>query len=394
MLGTGFKRRPLLAGGAALLASGGARAQTPPLPSSPVVLNIMDVAGALQIDRPAIDRFRAQNPNLLARYNVQLAPAPELAGKLKAQQGASKVDIDFVLLGLGPLSDGITQGVWTQVLPNFGDVLPDLDKIMLPGAKMMQDIFGKGYGVEVSYTPSGPLFEYIPDRVSTVPKTAADLLEWTRAHPKRFVYARPANSGPGWTFLQGLPYILGDKDPQDPISGWDKSWAYLAELGQTIDYYPPGTAATMKELGEGTRDIITTACGWDLNPRALGIVPKEAKVFMLEHTSWIPDSHFMAIPKGVAPEKVAVGIRLMAFLLQPAQQALTYDKGYLYPGPVIKDAPLSGAPEESQEIIAEFGRPEYAVWFKDVPTATPLTPDRLIAAFRHWDEQIGAKANR
>ena len=395
MLKTGLGRRPFVAGGSALLASGAARAQAPSLPSSPVVLNVMDVAGALQIDRPGIDRFREQNPKLLSRYNVQLAPAPELAGKLKAQQAARRVDIDFVLLGLGPLSDGITQGIWTQLLPDFQDVLPDLNKILIPGAKMLQDNFGRGFGVEVSYTPSGPLFEYIPQRVGdTVPKTAQDLLDWTRAHPKRFVYARPANSGPGWTFLQGLPYILGDKDPTDPINGWDKSWAYLEAIGESVDYYPPGTAVTMKELGEGTRDIITTACGWDLNPRVLGIVPKEAKVFMLDGTHWLPDAHFMAIPKGVAPEKIAVGVRLMAFLLQPAQQALTYDKGYLYPGPVIADAPLSMAPKESQDVVAEFGRPEYEAWFHDRPVAAPLTPDRLIAAFRRWDEQIGAKANR
>ena len=391
-------RRPVLAGSAGLLADGllqrQARAQSAPLPTSPVTLNIMDVAGALQIDRPGIERFRAEYPKLLSRYNVQLAPSPELAGKLKAQQNAGRVDIDFVLLGLGPLSDGVTQGVWTPLLPNYADILPDLSKILMPGAKMLQDNFGKGFGIEVSYTPSGPLFEFIPNRVSSVPKTAQDLLEWTRAHPKRFVYARPANSGPGWTFLQGLPYILGDRDPTDPVNGWDKSWAYLAALGESVDYYPTGTAATMKELGEGSRDIIATACGWDLNPRVLGIVPKEAQVFMLEGTHWLPDAHFMAIPKGVAPEKIAVGVRLIAYLLQPAQQVLTYDKGYLYPGPVIADAPLSKAPQESQDVVAEFGRPEYEGWFRDRPVASPLTPERLVAAFRRWDETIGAKANR
>ena len=52
-------------------------------------------------------------------------------------------------------------------------------------------------------------------------------------------------------------------------------------------------------------DIIATACGWDINPRAIGIVPKEAKVFMLDGTHWLPDAHFMAVPKGVAPEKLA-----------------------------------------------------------------------------------------
>ena len=88
----------------------------------------------------------------------------------------------------------------------------------------------------------------------------------------------PPIPGPGRTFMMGLPYILGDKDPKDPVNGWDKTWAYLRELNPYIEYYPAGTGATMKEFGEGSRDIIISTTGWDINPRALGIVPKEAKI--------------------------------------------------------------------------------------------------------------------
>ena len=99
-----------------------------------------------------------------------------------------------------------------------------------------------------------------------------------KENTNRFIYARPANSGPGRTFMMGLPYILGDTNPKDPIKGWDKTWAYLKELGENIEYYPTGTGATMKELGEGSRDMIVSTTGWDINPRVLGIVPKEAKI--------------------------------------------------------------------------------------------------------------------
>ncbi|MGP4854925.1 extracellular solute-binding protein, partial [Klebsiella pneumoniae] len=78
------------------------------------------------------------------------------------------------------------------------------------------------------------------------PTTAEELLAWAKANPNRFFYGRPANSGPGRTFLMGLPYILGDKDPMDPEKGWDKTWAYLKELGNYIEYYPAGTGPTMK----------------------------------------------------------------------------------------------------------------------------------------------------
>ena len=101
----------------------------------------------------------------------------------------------------------------------------------------MQEL-AKGRGVVVSYYPSGPLIEYAPSRVPTPPTTADELLAWAKQNPKKLIYARPANSGPGRTFLMGLPYLLGDSNPKDPMKGWDKTWAYLKELDKTIEYYP------------------------------------------------------------------------------------------------------------------------------------------------------------
>ena len=46
---------------------------------------------------------------------------------------------------------------------------------------------------------------------------------------------------------------------------------------------------------------------------------------------------------------------------------MTYDKGYFYPGPAVKNVPLSMAPKESQDAIKEFGRPEYDKWLAEVP---------------------------
>lgn len=383
-------RRAVLGGLAAGLGAARALAQSPPLSASAQELNIIDVAGNLQLTRTGIDRFREQNPHLVSRIAYNQAPSPELPAKLRAQQQAGRVDIDLVLTGPGALSDGVTQGLWVPLLPAFADVLPDPDKTFTAGAKMMQANFAHGQGMAVAYSPSGPIFEYAPQRVKQVPKTPQELLDYARANPRRFFYARPYNSGPGWTFLQGMPYLLGDRDPHDPIGGWDKTWAWLEALGETIDYYPTGTAAMVKELGDGTRDMVVSTCGWDINPRVLGIVPKDMGVFVLDGTHWLPDTQFMCIPKGVPQPKLAVLLRLMAFMLQPPQQALTYDKGYFYPGPVI-DVPLSAAPAESQQVVRDFGRPVYDEWIRTLPIETPLTPDRLVAAFRRWDEQIGAK---
>jgi putative spermidine/putrescine transport system substrate-binding protein len=358
------------------------------LPTSPVTLSIIDVAGNLALTQKAIENYRKAKPNLVSRIAFTKAPAPELAGKLKAQQDAGRVDIDLVLTGTDALSAGIEQNLWVEVLPAHAGALPKLDDIYLPAAAKMQTL-AKGQGVVVTYYPSGPLLEYMPDKVKSVPTTAEELLAWAKANPNRLIYARPANSGPGRTFIMGLPYILGDSNPQDPAKGWEKTWAYLKELGQYIEYYPSGTGAVMKELGEGSRDMTVSTTGWDINPRVLGVVPKEAKVGTIKGFHWVADAHYMCIPKGLPNEKVAVLLDLMSFLLTKEQQAYTYDEGYFYPGPAVKGVTLDMAPPESQAAIKEFGRPEYESWIADNPIELPLQPEQMVVAFRMWDEQVG-----
>ena len=90
----------------------------------------------------------------------------------------------------------------------------------------------------------------------------------------------------------------------------------------------------------------------------------------------------------------AVVLDIMAHVLTPKMQAYSYDEGYLYPGPAVKDVPLSLAPKRSQEVIAEFGRPEYADLIAKNPIELPLKPDKMVVAFRKWDELVGAKRKR
>jgi putative spermidine/putrescine transport system substrate-binding protein len=377
-----------VAGAAGVAALGGPSFAQATLPTSPVSLNVIDVAGNLALTQKAIENYRKAKPNLVSRISFTKATAPELAGKIKAQQDAGRVDIDLVLTGTDGLSAGIEQKLWVDLIPGQANSLPKLDDIYLAPAAKMQGL-AKGQGVVVTYYPSGPLLEYMPDKVKNVPTTAEELLAYTKANPGRFLYARPANSGPGRTFIMGLPYILGDSNPQDPAKGWDKTWAFLKELGQNVEYYPSGTGAVMKELGEGSRDMTVSTTGWDINPRVLGVVPKEAKVAALKGFHWVADAHYMCIPKGHSNEKLAVLLDLMSFLLTKEQQAYTYDEGYFYPGPAVKGVTLDMAPQESQAAIKEFGRPEYEKWIADNPIELPLQPEQMVVAFRMWDEQVG-----
>ena len=370
------------------LAPGRALAALPPMPDHPVTLTITDVAGNLALTQTAIESYRRAKPKAVSRFVFTKAPAPELPAKIKAQQGAGRIDIDLVLTGTDALSAGLDQGIWLDLKPYLPD-LPNLADVYLPQALKMQAI-AADHGLVVSYCPSGPLLEYMPARVKVLPKTAAELLDWTRQNKDRFMYARPSNSGPGRTWLMGLPYILGDSDPRDPVKGWSKTWDYLKALGENVEYYPAGTSQTMKELGDGTRDIIVSTTGWDINPRALGIVPKEAAIGTLEGFHWVTDAHYMAVPKGVADDKLAVLLDLMAFMLQPKQQAYAYDQGYFFPGPAVKGVTLDMAPEESQDAIKTFGRPDYDALIADHPLEVPLDAKNMVTAFELWDQRIGA----
>ncbi|KVW38979.1 ABC transporter substrate-binding protein [Burkholderia ubonensis] len=361
--------------------------------AAPVSINVVDVAGNLQLTQKAIEAFREKNPNLVANVTFTNAPAPQLPGKIKAMQAAGRSDIDLVLTGTDALAAGIEQNLWLKLLPDNAGALPGVLDKYAPGPRKMQDL-AQGFGLEVTYMPAGPLLEYNPAKVADPPKTPAQLLAWCKAHPNKLIYARPANSGPGRTFLMGLPYVLGDKNPQDPINGWDKTWAFLKQLNDCVPYYPGGTSAVMKELGEGTRDMTVTVTGWDLNPRALGIVPADFKVQAFDNMTWVNDAHYMVIPKGVPKEKLDVLFKLMSFLLEPAQQAMTYDDGYFYPGPSVKGVTLEMAPAHSQDVVRKFGRPEYAKLLAERPHVQPLGAQAMVAAFQKWDREIGSQKSK
>jgi putative spermidine/putrescine transport system substrate-binding protein len=360
----------------------------PDKPSSPVTLNILDIAGNLQLTQGMLDNFVKDHSDIVSKINTSTGKSPDMAGKLKAEEDAGHLDIDVVLTGTDGLSAGISGGLFTKLTPDFNDRLSNMKNYTDPAAKMQE--LAQGYGVELVEYPSGPLLEYNPAKVTDPPTSTDDLLAWCQAHPGRFQYAVPKNSGPGRTFIMGLPYILGDSNPKDPTAGWDKTWAYLKQLGQCSAPYESGTGNTMTNLGKGTVDMIVSTTGWDINPRVLGTVPDSVKIATLKGFHWVTDAQYAVVPKGVGNDKLAAIIQLLQFMLTPQQQAISYDKGYFYPGPAVKGVTLSMAPQSSQDAINQHGRPEYESLIANNPQETSLPADQQVAAFAKWDSDIGA----
>ena len=373
------------AGTGAAAATGSA---IPAKPSAPVTLDILDVAGNQKLTGPMVDAFVKAHPDIISSVKWESAGAPDLVGTIKPQVDSKNLKVDLVMTGTDGLSAGIGQNLWLPIAKDYASQLSNMKNYLDPAAKMQE--LAQGFGVVTTYYPSGPLLQYDPAVVTDVPKTPEALLAWAKAHPGKFGYARPANSGPGRTFLMGLPYMLGDKDPKDPVNGWDKTWAYLKDLGSTITTYPTGTGQVISNMADGTWAMVPTTTGWDINPRALGQEPKTIAAAPFDNFTWVTDAHYAVIPKGQSADKVSAILNLLQYMLSPEVNAMAYDTGYFYPGPAVKGATLDKAPDKSQQTIKDFGRDWYDALIDKMPKAVPLTPDQMVKAFDIWDREVGS----
>ena len=357
-------------------------------PSSPVTLNILDVAGNLALTKPAIEAFASANPHIVSGVTYTTGTAPDVPAKLKAEQEGGNVQTSLVLTGTDALASGITDGLYENLKTYYAQFFPGLTANYQTAAADMATL-AQDQGIEIVWYPSGPLIEYNPATVANPPTTTDALLSWAQANPGKYQYAEPRNSGPGRTWLMGLPYLLGDSDPADPTNGWSKTWAYLTELNKYVSQYPSGTSTTMKNIASGTVEIIASTTGWYINGRAIGTVPKPIAVAKFQNLTWVTDAQYGVIPKGVSDDVLIAAMRLLAYILTPGAQAVTYDAGYFYPGPAIKGVTISQAPASSQQVIAEYGVPAFDEWMGEYPMKNSLPATAQVTAFDLWDKYIG-----
>jgi ABC-type uncharacterized transport system YnjBCD substrate-binding protein len=105
---------------------------------------------------------------------------------------------------------------------------------------------------------------------------------------------------------------------------------------------------------------------------------------------WVSDAQFAVIPKGVSKDELSADLALIKWMLQPDQQAIAYDDGYFYPGPAVKGVTLDMAPQKSQDVLKQFGRPEYEQWISQYPVESSLPADAQVKAFEQWDRLVGS----
>jgi len=352
--------------------------------AEPITLSIIDVGGDLASTQTIIENYRKANPARIKEIKIQRAPAPELPAKIKAQQDAGRLDINLILTG----QDGgsiLAANKQLMKIPNYESLFPR-DELTIAGQALSDE--GGGYLLPSVGNAGGPVLVYNPSKVPKPPRNADELLAWAKANPGRFMYARPANSGPGRSILMGMAHILGDSNPMEPDKGWEKNWAYLKELGKSVEYYPTGTAITLKEFAQGQRWIIAGIMEWDMKPRAEGVIPPDSKIVVLDNTTFVIDGHYWCIPNGVPPDQVEVILDLMKFMRRPEQQVLSWTA---FIGPTVKAATMDKAPKEIQELVKTHWRPEYDEVGTKWKLSSPLTVKDLTYAMERWDREVGAQ---
>ncbi|MFI5342254.1 MAG: ABC transporter substrate-binding protein [Candidatus Methylomirabilales bacterium] len=353
----------------------------------PITISIIDNGGDLASTQVIIENYKKANPDKVKEIKIQRGPAPETPAKIKAQQDAGRADINLVLTGQDAGSVLAANKQLIELFPKYDKMFPKDE--LTDAAKVLQES-GGGSLMPVVGNAGGPVFIYNPKKVQKPPKTVAELLAWAKTNPNRFLYARPANSGPGRSIMAGLPFILNDKNPADPEKGWDKAWAYMKELGKSMEYYPTGTLFTLREFAQEQRWMIAGIMEWDMKPRAEGVVPPDAKITVLDNTTFVVDGHYWGIPKGVPQNEVDVLLDLMKFMRRVDQQVLTW-KAFI--GPSIKAATFDKAPADIRDLVKEHWRPEYDQIGpgKKYKMAPQLDFKELTYAMDRWDREIGAQ---
>jgi putative spermidine/putrescine transport system substrate-binding protein len=367
--------------GVAVLAPAPAPAQ------QPITISILDNGGDYASTGIIIENYKKAFPNKVKEIKLQRGPAPETPAKIKAQQDAGRADINLILTGQDAGSVLVANKQLVELFPKYNKMFPRDE--LNDAAKVLQDS-GGGALMPTVVNAGGPVFIYNPKKVQKPPKTIDEFLAWAKANPQRFLYARPANSGPGRSIMCGLPYILNDKAPMDPEKGWDKAWAFMKELGKYVEYYPTGTLFTLREFAQDQRWMISGIMEWDMKPRAEGVIPPDAKITILDNTTFVIDGHYWGIPKGVPQNEVDVVLDLMKFMRRVDQQVLTY-KAFI--GPSIKAATLDKAPADIRDYVKEFWRPEYDQIGpgKKYKMAPQLDFKELTYAMDRWDREVGAQ---
>ena len=218
---------------------------------------------------------------------------------------------------------------------NWATKLPNWDKVDVKGKPtVVNDFTIPTDGLESPWGMAQLVFMYDSNTLSNPPKSAKELLEWTRKNPGRFSYPQPPNFH-GTTFLKQLLVELIEDSTilRQPVnqSEFDNQvkplFDYLNNLHPNLwrsgRTFPQNSTSMRQSLADKELEISFTFNPADAsNAIANNELPPTVRTFVFENGS-IGNTHFVAIPFN---SSVQAGALVTAnFLISPIAQARKQD---------------------------------------------------------------------
>ena len=183
----------------------------------------------------------------------------------------------------------------------------------------------------IPYRGSSVLLAYDSSKITSPPKSLADLLTWITAHPGQFTYNDPATGGSGGSFVETVvdsttPAADLTKMQTDYVPALEPDWtaglAKLKSLTPSIyqKVYPKGNQAVLDLLAQGEISMAPVWSDQFLSAQSQGQLGPEYKVTQIADPTFNGGAAYMAIIKG--SKHKAAAATFLQWVLEPAQQAV------------------------------------------------------------------------
>jgi putative spermidine/putrescine transport system substrate-binding protein len=179
------------------------------------------------------------------------------------------------------------------------------------------------------YRGSQVVMMYDSAKLAKPPSTFAELVEWIKANPGQFAYARPDLGDSGACFIERALQEVTGQDPTlfkndnytpeyaEPM--FTKLWALLNDIGPSLyKEYTGGNTPSIQLLASG---VVTMTIAWsDMALTAMneGVVPETVTVAQLQDLAFTGGFSAVIVPTNAANHDLS--LKLADFLISPEVQ--------------------------------------------------------------------------
>jgi putative spermidine/putrescine transport system substrate-binding protein len=240
----------------------------------------------------------------------------------------------------------------------------------------------------IPYRGSQVLLAYNSENVKEdeVPKTYADLIQWIKDHPGKFVYNRPDKGGSGAAMVTRAIFEVTGKDPSLFVAGeskkelidqFPKAWELLASVHDAIyenGSYPAGNTPVLELFANGSVDMITAWSDQALQAMNKELLPDTTKFAQLQDLPFTGGYAYSGIPSNSTNQEGALA--LANFLLTPEVQASVVQEIGGFPAISWSDLPKELQTQFLDVITdtvptwpgGDYGSAMVEGWYKNVAT--------------------------